>query len=75
MLYSNRIESENPEKDVVYFRNDYEDAVMRQVKGDRIYIKFKGKAEFEAGANNGVVLDAIADAQINYIDKSTYDSW
>ncbi|MDD4258177.1 MAG: hypothetical protein PHG38_10135 [Bacteroidales bacterium] len=74
-MFSQKIMRENPDKDIVYFRNAYENAVMRHVKGEGIYIKFKGEKEFYAHINNGVVADAIIESTVDYIDKETYDNW
>jgi hypothetical protein len=71
----NRLTAENPDKEIIYFRNDFEDAVMRQVNRDKIYVKFKGKKEFAAHPDSGVVWDAVMQINIDYIDKETYDNW
>lgn len=74
-MISDRIERENPDKDVVYFRNTYEQAVLWQVKGDGIYVKLKGGKEFFAHSDSVIVEDAIHELDIDYIDKATYDKW
>ena len=74
-MISDRLIEENPGKDVIYFRNDYEDAVMKQVNDDGIYVKFKGESEFFANTKNDVVFDALIERHIDYIDKETYDRW
>lgn len=74
-MISQRILQEQPDKDVVYFRNSYENAVLKQVKEDGIYVKFKGGKEFFAPNDSGVVVDAIMEAEIDYIDKTTYEKW
>jgi hypothetical protein len=74
-MFSYRIEEENPGKDVVYFRNDFEGAVLKQVKDVGIFVKFKGCPERLANEGSGVVLDAVHDLHIDYIDAVTYYNW
>lgn len=74
-MISQRILQENPDKDVVYFRNAYEHAVLKQVKGDGIYVKFKGEREFFARPDSGVVADAVHEQDVDYITKAEYDKW
>jgi hypothetical protein len=73
-MISNRILMDN-KQDIVYFRNTYEGAVLRSVRGDGIYVKFRGEKEFRARDGSGVVEMAVMEKDIDYIDKETYNNW
>lgn len=74
-MISQRLIQENPNKEVIYFRNAFENAVLKQVNGDGIYVKFKGGKEFFARADSGIVADAVMELHIDYIDEKTYKNW
>ncbi len=76
-MISNKLIRENPGKDVIYFKDDFEDAAFKQVNGDGIYFKLKGGKEFRAtsDAHNKRVYDVIIETNIDYITKEEYDKY
>lgn len=60
---------------IIYIRNSFENAVIKSVENDGIYVKFKGENEFRATPDSGVVEDAVMEANVDFIDKKTYDNW
>ncbi len=68
-----RLRNENPNKDIIYFRNYLEHAVMKQVNGEGIYIKYKNNPETLAGENNGIIEMALLEEKIDYITKEEYE--
>lgn len=61
--------------DVVYFRNEFEQAVFRSVEGGDTFVKFKGEEEWKARPDNGLVIETLLETKKDVIDKETYDNW
>ena len=60
-------------KQPMYFKNDFEDAVVRtETNGDK-YVKLKGKQEFKAVRGSSLVVDCLAEAFM--ITKDEYDNF
>jgi len=60
-------------KQPMYFKNEFEDAVVRtETNGDK-YVKLKGKEEFKAVQGSSLVVDCSAEAFM--ITKEEYDNF
>jgi hypothetical protein len=64
---------ERMQKEVVYFENAFETAVIQSNPNGDFYVKFKGHKPFKAKDGSKVVADSIANTCL--ITKKQYDSF
>lgn len=58
---------------IVYFSNEYEQAVVKMTPNDGSFVKFKGGQEFQAATGSGVVTEAYVAGKT--ISKEEYDNF
>lgn len=58
---------------IVYFKNTFEEAVLKSIPGEGIFVKLKGGEEFKAKKGSALVADAILEA--SEITKEEYNTY
>ena len=57
----------------VFFKNTFEEAVIKSVPGEGFFVKFKGHTEFKAKDRSEVVTEGIL--EYNEITEKTYNDF
>lgn len=60
-------------KEIVYFKNTFEEAVLKSVPEEGIFVKFAGKEQFKSEKGSALVTDAILEG--TEITKEEYNNF